>query len=131
MKIFLYKKVLSNLEKTFRSYLKPIIAVLLFLLNISLYSQKKNDTSSVYIPYDNIEGQDAPQGYANNNNANSFFWGSTFDYAVFEFTNILKSNIRDKKEQKIEQQRLEKAKQQSLAKLAIIKTQYSEYSKFP
>lgn len=130
MKIFLYKKVLSNLEIALRSYLKPIIAVLLILLNISLYSQKKNDTSSVYIPYDNIEGQDATKGYANNNTKN-LFWGSTFDYAVFEFTNILKSNLRDKKEQKIEQQRLEKAKQQSLAKLAIIKTQYTEYSKFP
>ena len=131
MKILQHKKNHSNSEKILRSYLKFIIVSILILSNISLFSQRKNDTSYVYIPYDNVEGQDAPKGYANTNNGNNFFWGSTFDYAVFEFTNIFKASLRDKKEQKIEQQRIEKAKQQSLAKLAIIKNQYSEYSKFP
>lgn len=111
--------------------IKIFFTLVIILSTLSASSQKKSDTSYTYIPYDNIEGQDAAQGFANSNKQSSFFWGSSFDYAVFEFINIFKASLVDKKEQKKEQQRLEKAKQQSLAKLAIIKTQYSEYSKFP
>jgi hypothetical protein len=68
-----------------------------------------------------IEVKDGPQG----STEKSYFWGSSFDYAVFEFSNIF--NAVNKKEQ----QKFENARQQSLAKLAIIKNQYSEYANFP
>ncbi len=111
--------------------LKWVFLLVFLFVNNLLFSQKKIDTSYTYIPYYGIVGKDAPPGYLNEKNTNGFYWGSSFDYAVFEFTNIFKSELSNKREQLKEQQRLEKVKQQSLAKLTIIKNQYSEHSTFP
>jgi len=71
-----------------------------------------------------ILGQDAP---AAQQLKNSYFMGSDLGYAVYEFSNILREGMNNKKEQ----QRIENARQQSIAKLGIIKGQYTSYPKFP
>jgi hypothetical protein len=81
------------------------------------------DMKYVDVHYD-ILGQDAPSGYADRS---FFFWGSSFDYAVFMFSNIWMENIRNKREQ----QRIENERQKSLAKLSMIKGQYNEYKNYP
>lgn len=104
--------------------MKVRLILLFFALTLSIktFSQKKSDTTYTYVPIE-INGSDAPDGYTEK----KWFWGNTFDYAVYEFSNILRSNLLNKKEQ----QRIELSKQQSLAKLSIIKSQYSEYTEFP
>ena len=92
--------------------------VIFLFISLSIFGQRESDKTYTNIPYD-VEGQDAPKSYSEK----SFFWGSSFDYAVYEFSNILRENLNNRKEQ----QRMEYAKQQSLTKLAIIKNQYSEY----
>ena len=105
-------------------YLKVFFLCTLLLLNLSLFSQKRTDTSYRYIPYYNIEGKDAPQGYERP----QYYWfSSSFNYAIFEFSNILEANLNNKKEL----QRQENAKKQAIAKLGMIKTQYSEYTTYP
>ena len=115
------KTILLN---NFTYSLRIIILCTLLLINLSIFSQKTTDTSYTYIPYYNIEGQDAPQGYAR---PKTYWFSSSFDYATFEFSNILKANYNNKKEQ----QRKENAKQQALAKLGMIRSQYSEYTSYP
>lgn len=119
--------IMNKMKKsTFENFsfdkLRPVLVIFFAFLSFSLFSQTKKDMTYTVVQTD-IEGQDAPQGYTEN----TYFWGSSFDYAVFEFSNILKANLNNKKEQ----QRLEIARQQSLAKLGIIKNQYSEYTNFP
>ena len=96
--------------------------VIFLFISLSIFGQRESDKTYTNIPYD-VEGQDAPKSYSEK----SFFWGSSFDYAVYEFSNILRENLNNRKEQ----QRMEYAKQQSLTKLAIIKNQYSEYKDYP
>ena len=105
-------------------YLKVFFLCTLLLLNLSLFSQKRTDTSYTHIPYYNIEGQDAPQSYAR---PKTYWFSSSFDYATFEFSNILTANYNNKKEL----QRQENAKKQAIAKLGMIKTQYLEYTTYP
>ena len=104
--------------------LKVFLLSTLLLLTLSVFSQKRTDTSYSYIPYYDVQGQDAPQGQANQK---TYWFGSSFDYATFEFSNILKANLNNKREQ----QRQENAKKQAIAKLGMIKTQYSEYTSYP
>ena len=101
---------------------KLCILSVILLMNLTLLAQRDRDIKYIPIPYI-VEGQDNPDGYVEK----TFFWGSSFDYAVFEFSNILWGNLNNKKEQ----QRLEQARQQSLAKLNIIKTQFSKYESYP
>lgn len=58
---------------------------------------------------------------------NDFFWGSSFDYAVYQFSNILRDNLNNKKEL----QRIEFEKQQASAKISIVKSQFTEQTKYP
>lgn len=104
--------------------MKILLVFTFLLLNLSLFSQKRTDTSYTYIPYYNIEGQDTPKGQPNQK---TYWFGSPFDYATFEFSNILKANLNNKKEL----QRQENARKQAIAKLGMIKTQYAEYTNYP
>ncbi len=115
------KTILLN---NFSFSLKFFSLCTLLFLNLSLLSQKRTDTSYTYIPNYDIQGQDAPKGQAN---SKTYWFGSSFDYATFEFSNILKANLNNKKEL----QRQENARKQALAKLGMIKTQYSEYTTYP
>lgn len=104
--------------------LKTILFCTFILFNLSLFSQRKTDTSYTYIAYYNVQGQDVPQGQP----ASKPIWfSSSFDYATFEFSNVLKANLNNKREQ----QRQENARQQAIAKIGMIKTQYSEYTNYP
>ena len=107
-----------------KSILSIIVATLILFLfsTLTLNAQRKAQKKYVPIPYA-VEGQDSPEGYVEN----KIFWGSSFDYAVYEFSNILWSNLRNKKEQ----QRIELAKQQSMGKMGILKSQYNEYDTYP
>lgn len=101
--------------------MKPSILIVLIFTFCNSYSQR---IDTVYTSIeDDILGQDAPSG----KEVTGFFWGSSFDYAVFEFSNILRTNINDKKEQ----QRIENNRAQAFAKVGIIKNQYGEYKKYP
>jgi len=102
---------------------KTISKVFFLFLSISIFAQRENDKVYVSIPYD-VEGEYAPEEKITEK---SFFWGSSFDYVVYEFSNILRENLNNIREQ----QRMEYAKRQSLTKLAIIKNQYSEYENYP
>jgi len=107
---------------SFKLTFKLIFLSLFIFSNLSISAQRKADKKYDPVPYI-VEGQDTPQGYVEQ----KVFWGSSFDYAVFEFSNILWGNLSNKREQ----QRLEQARQQSLAKLNIIKSQYSNYENYP
>lgn len=99
-----------------------VLVNLVILLPLNLFSQKQTDTVYSNV-LNNVFGEDAKLGEI----PSSGFYGSSFDYAVYEFTNVLWANINNKKEQ----QRIENAKQQSLTKLNIIKTQYTSTTKYP
>lgn len=104
-------------------HFRNIIFILtLLLVNNAAKAQRSSDMEYSIID-SSVVGKDVPE-YTNKQS--SFYW-STFDYAVYEFTNILKASNRNKKEQ----QRLENARQQTTAKLSIIKTQYAEYKDYP
>jgi len=109
---------------SFSLSLKIFFLCIPMLSTLSLFSQKRTDTSYTSIPYYDIEGQDAPKGYER---PRFTYFNSSFSYATFEFSKILKANFNNKKEQ----QRLENAKQQALSKLGMIKTQYAEYTTYP
>lgn len=113
-------KTKTNLN--FGLFLKLFILFVFLLSNLTISAQRKADKKYVPVPYV-VEGQDSPNGYVEN----KIFWGSSFDYAVYEFSNILWANLRNKKEQ----QRIELAKQQSIGKMGILKSQYSEYESYP
>lgn len=113
-------KTKTNL--TFRLFLKLFILTVFIFSNLTISAQRKADKK--YVPVQNaIQGQDSPEGYVEN----KMFWGSSFDYAVYEFSNILWGHLSNRREK----QRLEQARQQSLAKLEIIKSQYSSYETYP
>jgi hypothetical protein len=98
------------------------IVLLVVLVTSKAKPQSKSDMR--YTPLDStVYGIDAPEGFS----TKTFFWGTSVDYAIYEFSNILRANSRDKKEL----QRIEGGKQQTAAKLQIIKTQYLEYKKYP
>ena len=120
MKIFSNFKI--NIFSNFGISTKLLILIVFLFLNLTLSAQRAGDKKYISIPY-LVEGQDNPGGYVEK----AFFWGSSFDYAVFEFSNILWGHLNNKKEQ----QRLAQARQQSLAKLNIIKTQFSNYESYP
>lgn len=101
--------------------MKTKIISILLLCSLTTLAQKQSDI--VYTPVQNVLGEDAPEGQQ----PNEFFMGSDFSYAVFSFTNVIREGLSGKKEQ----QKLENARQQSLAKLNIIKGQYSSYDKYP
>lgn len=105
---------------------RPCIVILLSLvLNASMsHAQRKWDY--VYSPVEiDILGEAAPLGQMPT--GSGFFWGSSFDYAVYSFTNVLRDINANKKE---EQQRALRA-QQSMAKLNMIKGQYASYAAYP
>ena len=56
-----------------------------------------------------------------------FFYGNDFEYAVWSFSNILTEGLKDKQKQT----QIENERQQSIAKLAIIKSHFAELTKFP
>ncbi|MEE4198864.1 MAG: hypothetical protein V2I54_14585 [Bacteroidales bacterium] len=102
--------------------LKLVLFIIFFFSNFSLLAQRKGEITFCSVPYEVI-GQDNPDGYIEK----EFFFGSSFDYAVYEFSNILKENLNNKEKQR----QFEIAKQQSKAKLEIIKKQYSSYENYP
>ncbi len=109
--------------KYLNTELRNSIFILLLLLWSNVAKSQRNSDMEYSIIDSSIVGKDIPE-YTNKQSG--FYW-STFDYAVYEFTNILKASNRNKKEQ----QRLENARQQTGAKLAIIKDQYAEYKSYP
>ncbi len=100
--------------------------ILLFLFfsfsNIS-NAQKESDFKYSDVQDDFFAVDVTKSGY----NEKTWFWGSSFDYAVFQFSNILQGYLLNKKEQ----QQLEISKQQNLQKVSIIKEQYKSYDSFP
>ena len=62
-------------------YLKAFLFCTSILLNLSLFSQKRTDTSYTYIAYYDVQGQDAPEGQPN---SKPTWFGSSFDFATFE-----------------------------------------------
>ncbi len=94
------------------------LSVFLFLLSSSLKAQHRGDTTYTYVNPD-IFSEDTPGQEIKN----GFFWRS----AVSVFANILRDNLNNKKEQ----QKIEYSRQQSIAKLGIIKNQYQSYKDFP
>lgn len=117
------KHSIINKPKLHPYFQLRFIFIILFIFTItSASAQRKGDKKYIPIPY-TVEGTDNPDGYVEN----KVFWGSSFDYAVYEFSNILWGHLNNKKEQ----QRLAQAKQQSLAKLKIIKSQYNSYESYP
>lgn len=106
-----------------RSLLLKITLLLIFLINtFTISAQRKGD--KVYTNIGNIvQVEDSPNGYIEN----QFFFGPSFNYAVYRFSNILSENLINKKER----QRLEQARQQAVAKLKIIKDQYENFENYP
>ncbi len=119
----LFKNKKSFIVEKIMHFLKIFQFSILILINLTLFAQKDSYSSYINIDSD-IFGQEAQE---NRLKSSSFFYGSSFDYAVYEFSNILNDNLNNKKEQ----QRLDLLRQQSIAKLGIIKNQYSGYSEFP
>jgi|GEM_PF-959670 len=101
---------------------KLFLFIIFFFSNFILLAQRKGEITYCSLPYE-VTGQDNPNGYVENN----FFFGSSFDYAVYEFSNILRENLNNKEKQR----QFERAKQQSIAKSEIIKNQYSSYENYP
>ena len=82
-------------------------------------------TMAQYTPLStDITGEDAPTGYEEKS---SYFYGTSLDYAIYEFSNILRANIYNKRQT----QEMSYRQQQSMAKLTIIKSQYEEYKVYP
>ena len=102
----------------------PGAAISLCLLGTELRSQEKSDY--VYSPVImDVLGEEAPLGQREG--GATYFWGNSIDYATYAFTNVLRDMIANKKEQ--QQQAYES--QQAMAKIAMIKSQYSSYSEYP
>ena len=106
--------------------MKKLLLILLCLPLMAL-AQKKKD-----VKYEKIDpmitGEDNTNTVENNSNSkSSFFWGSSFDYAVYTAGNIFQRHLNDKKQQR----RIENERQSALAKLTVIKEQYSEYETYP
>jgi len=108
--------------------MKKLLLILLCLPLMAL-AQKKKDVKSEYLGKEFFtEGRDNTNIAENNSNPkSSFFWGSSFDYAVYTAGNIFQRHLNDKKQQR----RIENERQSALAKLDLIKEQYSEYETFP
>jgi len=100
----------------------PLI-VILILVSFSAIAQKKKKDPYVYIG-DSILGQDAPPGQQP---SQTLFFGSSMDYAVYAFSNVMYANLNNKREL----QRLQYEREQSMAKLGMIKAQYAGYDTFP
>lgn len=108
--------------------MKKSVVILISLSFILLSSfgfilTRQGDKNYVDVPF-LIEGKDAPEV---EQYRRSLFIGNSFDRAVNQFANILKENQRSKREQ----QKLENAREQSRAKLSIIRTQYDSYTEYP
>lgn len=104
----------------------PFNILLIYLTVYTSTSHAQRKWDYVYTPVEfDILGETAPLGQMPT--GSGFFWGSSFDYAVYSFTNILRDINANKKE---EQQRAIRA-QQSMAKLSMIKGQYANYSAYP
>jgi hypothetical protein len=118
-----YQKFSTDFYISYQSlFLKTVLLLFLLLNTFTISAQRKGD--KVYTNIDEIVvGKDTPEGYKENH----FYFGSSFNYAVDRFSNILSENLNNKRER----QRVEQAKQQSVAKLAIIKTQYESYDSYP
>jgi len=101
---------------------KTLIALFIFV-TVSAFAQKKKNDPYVYIG-DSILGQDAPAGQQPRPTA---FWGSSMDYAVYAFSNVMWANLNNKREM----QRLQYEREQSMVKLGMIKAQYAGYDTFP
>ncbi|MBK8228116.1 MAG: hypothetical protein IPK70_13205 [Flavobacteriales bacterium] len=116
---------MSNILRRSITARSCIVILLSLVLNASMsHAQRKWDY--VYSPIDfDILGEAAPLGQAPT--GSGFFWGNSFDYAVYSFTNILRDINANKKE---EQQQALRA-QQSMAKLNMIKGQYASYPEYP
>lgn len=111
---------LKNLK--FKLDAKFLLLFVFLLSNLIILAQRKGDITYCSVPYE-VTGQDAPQGYVEK----EFYFGSSFDYAVYEFSNILREQLNNKEQQR----KFEQAKQQSIAKSKIIKNQYSSYKDYP
>ena len=103
--------------------MKTKLFYIFIILNISVCAQKSTDMYYSILP-DDMSGSDAPMGVSTPSRP---FYGNDFEYAVYSFTNVIREGQADKREQ----QRTENERTLSIAKTAIIKTQYAEYEKYP
>lgn len=105
-----------------KKFIKSFIIIpFLIIHNLSL-AQKPSDL--IYVP---IKIEAVSEKTIINEAKSTLWWGNSFDRAVFEFSNILRESNSTKKEQ----QRIENARQQSAAKLSLIKSEYSNYESYP
>jgi len=102
--------------------MKNILTIIIFLTLVSCNPALITTTSTKI--FDDIEGSYTPiQGQEKK----EFFWGNDFAFGIWSFTTVLREGILNHKKQ----QDLENAKQQSLIKLNLIKTQYSSFNTYP
>jgi hypothetical protein len=98
-----------------------MVIILLIVMSSTMTAQRASDYH--YTPINSeVAGEETAGIYRE-----EAIWGTYYQQVIYEFTNILKDNIRDKRE--IE--RIEYNRQQAIAKLGIIKNQYAEYKEFP
>jgi hypothetical protein len=114
----------SILEKLNLNLVERKGFVLLILLIVSplIVAQRASDFHYTPVSFD-VTSEESDGIYRQ-----EYIWGVPYyQQVISEFTNILKDNIRDKKEL----QRIEYNRQQAVAKYAIIKNQYAEYTEYP
>ncbi len=104
-------------------YNKLYFLLLLITFSNNSNAQKASDYNYSIVQDDYFAEDVTTQGYKEKR----WFWGSSFDYAVFQFSNILQGHLLNKKEQL----QLEQTKQQNTQKVAIIKEQYKSYDSYP
>lgn len=100
------------------------LLVLVIVFSQSMFAQREGEYSYSAVEFDIVS---AEEDNSISHPKNTFFLGSTFDYAVMEFTNVFVENIRSKREQ----ERVANTRKKSLAKLNIVKQQFSEYEVLP
>jgi hypothetical protein len=71
-----------------------------------------------------VEGEDAPSVYRKQK---FFFFGSSMDYAIYQFTNLAFAHLNNK----LEQQRIEMERARSITKLEMVITQYKSSAEYP
>ena len=97
-----------------------------FSTNAFGQKDKKETKDAIYTQVDtDIYGQEGSGGTTVS--VNSFFFGSSFDFALSTFTNIALAGFADRQYR----QNLEMSRKQSVTKRDMIKEQYAGYSEFP
>jgi hypothetical protein len=119
------RQAMNILTKTSPS--KTILGLFLLIPVLTLhfietFAQRKGDINYSIVEF-GVQGENGTAVQTDN----PWFFGSSFNYAVWEFSNIAKDYLANKKEM----QRMEMQRQQSISKLGMIKNQYAEYTAFP